>query len=167
MKRKLRIGLLGLFCSIMVYGCNQKRDAKQERLEAKDVQEGESDSLKNSADKDLETAKHCPIEILSTEVVYTTDNIPQARIMVFNHAEKAIDEVKVGIYCYNNLDEPVTDRLGGNYFSGASQSLINPKETGSFLWELYTDGVTKVKPFVREIHFVDGSTWTYETYLKK
>ena len=101
-----------------------------------------------------------PIKIIKAWVTENSIGTPEANLTFKNVSSKKIDAIRFAILCYNNFDEPVTNVISGNTFMGMDQDRLSPGRQSTSTWTLNLfDLTTKIKPFVYEVHFVDGSTW--------
>jgi hypothetical protein len=104
-----------------------------------------------------------PIFFLTAEVGYDAIGTPEIKLIPKNISKKDIDAYTVQIYCYNNYNEPVNDQLKNtNIFTGTSQDILKAGKTVSFndSWTLYGyDNTTKVKVYLKKVHFTDGTLW--------
>lgn len=114
-----------------------------------------------AASRGSEKSKDCPVKILKATVTHNSIGTPQASISFKNTSTKVVDGIKVAILCYNNFDDPVTDYSGMNRSNGLMQDIVRPGKTSYNTWTLYSfETTSKIKPFVYEIHFKDGTKWT-------
>lgn len=83
-----------------------------------------------------------------------------ARVVIWNASDKAINAVRVKIVMWNNFGERVT-RFGDYVFNGqASDIYIAPDDERTSTWSLYwASGVTDIAAWVSEVAFADGSVW--------
>lgn len=122
----------------------------------KEVEKGVS---KKTLDDLYKGQDSCPLKITKYFLTYNSINSPEANITYKNVSTKLIDGIKVSVACYNNFDEPVTSGYS-NVFGGIDQDKLRPgrQKTGTWTMSLF-DNTTKIKPFIREVHFSDGTTW--------
>lgn len=123
------------------------------------IKEVEKSASKRALDNIYQGQESCPLKIVKYWLTHNTINTPEANITYKNTSTKVVDGIKVGVACYNNFDEPVNSGYS-NVFGGIDQDKLRPgrQKTATWTMNLY-DNTTKIKPFIREVHFTDGSTW--------
>jgi len=135
-------GLMTLYAQNIIY---PKIDSAQQKRIDKSIQNG------------------IPLFFLSAEIWYDAAGTPELQIITKNISEKDVDAYTIQVYCYNNFNEPVNHYLKGtNVFTGISQDKLEAGKTVYLNdeWKLYGyDNTTKVKVYLKKVHFVDGKAW--------
>jgi len=154
-----------ILISIVLISCDSKPvgyDQVQQNKEDSSVNSRIAEVYEEVATNKVSTIKYSPVEIVSIEVYNS-----HITITINNKSAKTIDGLKVGIYLYNNFNEPSNNSNLTNLLTGISQELLNPGQSKPFTWDTNDfNSPTKYKLYIEEIHFTDDSNWNYKTYLK-
>lgn len=163
-----------LFLIMFIISCNQKttddsnNDFKDSiaGMTLYEWKEHFKDSLmkkvnQDIAEKSINTQNDCPLKITKSWITHNSIGTSEANINIKNNSDKTVDALKVGILCYNNFDEPITESISGaNQYMGISQSKLRPNKTETDTWVMYLfDNTTKIKPYIYQVHFTDGTIW--------
>jgi hypothetical protein len=161
--------LLSTF-TIFIISCSTSPAINQEKVSPEDTErkkividsiiaDAKESASKKIIDRAYDSQEDCPLKIVKYWLTHNSINTPEANITYKNVSNKTIDGIKVGVACYNNFDEPVNSGFN-NIFAGIDQDRLRPGRQNTATWtmSLY-DNTTKIKPFIREVHFTDGSRW--------
>ncbi|HUT57066.1 MAG TPA: PDZ domain-containing protein [Phycisphaerae bacterium] len=113
----------------------------------------------------LESAKACPLSLVSARVGYNVIGQPMVSVTVKNIAPEDVVAYSVDIHCWDRFDRPVIHSMlrNDNVFGGISQKTIGPGQTagGDSEWTLHGhDNTAKVKVVLTKVRLKDGSEWT-------
>lgn len=123
----------------------------------------DSSSLPSSKDAIL-AAKIAACPVIITKYWLTENDIgdPVAHLRFKNISKKKVDGIKIGIYCFNNFGEQISYGFD-SYYSGITQDVILAGGTDYNYWTLSLfDNTTKIKPFITDVHYRDGSEWSLD-----
>lgn len=107
-------------------------------------------------------AQGYPVWFLDASISFNAIDDPEAKISLMNISSKIIDAYTVDIYCYDRFGRPVVHYAhDSNVFGGKSKDTIQPGDTDKAAWRLHGhENTSKIKVFIREVHFSDGGTWS-------
>lgn len=159
------IAFLSMACNNNAANLEAKNDSlngmSEEEFKTNFIDSFKKASLEKAVRENLSKSNSSPVKVLTSFVSKNSIGTPEANVDLTNKSKKLVDGVKVGIYCYNNFDEPVTGSIiGDNEFRGISQETLKPGKSEFYSWSLSQyDLTTKIKPYVYEVHFTDGTSW--------
>ena len=105
-----------------------------------------------------------PMVLIDATVTFNSIGIPVVNVLPQNIGSKSIDAFTVQISCYDNFDKPVT-KAGSesNIFIGISQE-YQASGRDNYVWCSWVlnlnENTTKVKVYLKQVHFWDGTTWS-------
>jgi len=102
-----------------------------------------------------------PLAFSKCYVSFNSIGVPEVNVERINITADIIDAYTVDVSCYDNFNRPVKHYLySNNIFNGISQVEILSMEKGESSWELHGyDNTTKIKVFLKKVHFTNGKTW--------
>lgn len=162
--------LLLTICSLLIFSCKPKKsDAEKliEEIETQRLVEKRMAEIKDDIAKEsLQTMDSCPVKITDA-TVYTDGSEHRVRLKFMNDSGKDVDGIKAGMFFYNNFEEPIGASFETNQMAVMIQEVIKNKATDFFSWNIDNfSAATKVKAYIKEIHFTDGTKWNYEDFKK-
>lgn len=145
-------------------GCKQKQThVIEEALEKQQFQEYFSQRMhelnQSQISRDSLNSTSAPISIVDQSL--NRFGLDEVSVEIISDSLRTIDGLRLIIYFSNNFEEHIFDENNRNYIIGESQELIEPnvKKKLSWIIEGEFQKATKVKSFVKQVHFTDGSVW--------
>jgi hypothetical protein len=150
--------------TLCLFACDNKPVSSEYLKKVKEdsaIQARESEIYTNIATQRINSLQLAPVKITSSDV-YSNDSRRWITIEVVNGSNTPVDGLRIGVYYYNNFNE----LLNTAPTTLETQERLNPNQKTKLTFDINTDGVTKAKLYIEEIHFTNDSTWNFKNYVK-